>query len=236
MDRAKFVAQELLSLSKGGSPIQKPTVLKGLLEDTARLAFTGSNLNWTLECPEDLWAVNIDSGQMNRAFLNILFNAQEASPTASTVRMVARNFEGIPPGLANGKYVVLDFIDQGIGIPPEVLPRIFDPYLYHKGDRFRPGHDRHLQHGKAPRRVHRGRIGGRERAPQVTIYIPAASADKVEPLPQQLKAVTGSGRILIMDDEDFILDVTGEVLQELGYEVDVAVGRARGIEESTRRP
>ncbi len=225
MDRAKFVAQELLSLSKGGSPIQKPTVVKGLLEDTARLAFTGSNLNWILECPEDLWAANIDSGQMNRAFLNILFNAQEASPTASTVRMVARNFEGVPPGLAKGRYVVLDFIDQGVGIPPEVLPRIFDPYFTTK----ETGSGLGMTVTYSTVKRHGGSIEVASevgKGTQVTIYIPAV-IDKVEPQPQHLKAINGSGRILIMDDEQFILDVTGEVLQELGYEVDVA---ADGLE------
>jgi signal transduction histidine kinase len=79
MDRAKFVAQGLLSLAKGGAPIQKPTNLRELLDDTSRLAFTGSSITWSLDCPDDIWAVNIDQGQMNRAFLNILFNAQEAS-------------------------------------------------------------------------------------------------------------------------------------------------------------
>ena len=202
MDRAKFVAQELLSLSKGGSPIQKPAMLKGLLEDTARLAFTGSNLNWTLECPKDLWTVNIDSGQMNRAFLNILFNAQEASPTASKVSIIARNFEGVPPGLAIGRYVVLEFIDQGSGIPAEVLPRIFDPYFTTK----ETGSGLGMTVTYSTVKRHGGVINVSSdvgKGTKVTVYLPAVQST-VEPQPERLKAVTGSGRILIMDDEEFI--------------------------------
>ena len=220
MDRAKFVAQELLSLSKGGSPIQKPTKLKVLLEDTARLAFTGSNLNWSLDCPADLWTVNIDSGQMNRAFLNILFNAQEASPPASKVRIVASNFEGVPPGLAKGQYVVLEFIDQGAGIPPEVMPRIFDPYFTTK----ETGSGLGMTVTYSTVKRHGGVIDVRSdvgKGTKVAIYLPAVQSS-VEPQPAQLKAVTGSGRILIMDDEEFILEVTGEVLRELGYDVEVS--------------
>jgi len=112
MNRGKFVAQELLSLSKGGAPIQKPTMLRELVEDTAKLAFTGSSMRWTMECPDDLWAVNIDAGQMNRAFLNILFNAQEASTSTGMVKIIARNIKGAPPGISEGKYVVLDFVDN----------------------------------------------------------------------------------------------------------------------------
>ncbi len=220
MDRAKFVAQELLSLSKGGSPIQKPTMLKVMLEDTARLAFTGSNLNWTLECPDDLWTVNIDSGQMNRAFLNILFNAQEASPAASKVRIIASNFEGVPPGLAKGRYVVLVFIDQRAGIPPEVLPRIFDPYFTTK----ETGSGLGMTVTYSTVKRHGGVIDVTSdvgKGTKVTIFLPAVQSN-VEPRPAQPKAVTGSGRILIMDDEEFILEVTGEVLRELGYEVEVS--------------
>ena len=221
MDRAKFVAQELLSLSKGGSPIQKPTLLKGLLEETARLAFTGSDMNWTLECPDDLWAVNIDSGQMNRAFMNILFNAKEASPSASKVKIIARNLEGTPPGLANSKYVVLDFIDQGVGIPPEVMPRIFDPYFTTK----ETGSGMGMTVTYSTVKRHGGVIDVSSemgKGTKITIFIPAVLVN-VEPPPLPLQAVTGSGRILIMDDEEFILDVTVEVLHELGYDVEVSM-------------
>jgi CheY-like chemotaxis protein len=57
---------------------------------------------------------------------------------------------------------------------------------------------------------------------KVAIHIPAVMS-KVEPQPAPLKAETGAGRILIMDDKEFILDVTGDVLRELGYDVEVSI-------------
>ncbi len=220
MDRAKFVAQELLSLSKGGAPIQKPTTLRGLLEDTARLAFTGSSITWSLDCPDDIWPVNIDQGQMNRAFLNILFNAQEASREKGSVEIVVRNVLSRPGPDTEGRYVNVDFIDHGEGIPPDVLPRIFDPYFTTKATGTGLGMTvtfttikRHGGTIEVTSEVNKGT--------KVSVYLPATDGEVTE-VPRADKPVTGTGRVLIMDDEEFILQVTSDILQSLGYEVDVA--------------
>lgn len=220
MDRAKFVAQELLSLSKGGAPIQKPTTLRGLLEDTARLAFTGSSITWSLDCPDDIWPVNIDQGQMNRAFLNILFNAQEASREKGSVEIVVRNVFSRPGPDTEGRYVNVNFIDHGEGIPPDVLPRIFDPYYTTKATGTGLGMTvtfttikRHGGTIEVTSEVNKGT--------KVSVYLPATEGEVTES-PRTDKPVTGTGRVLIMDDEEFILQVTTDILESLGYEVDVA--------------
>ncbi len=218
MDRGKFVAQELLALSKGGAPIKKPAKIKDMVEDTAKLAFSGSKMRWNLNCPDDIWPVNIDSGQMNRVFLNIYFNAQEANTSGGTMDIVICNYQGAPPGRSEGNFVVLEFIDDGSGIPPEVLPKIFDPYFTTKERGTGLGMpiiystvDRHGGVVEVSSEVGNGT--------KVTIYIPAAE-EGVEYYPLPEKTVSGYGRILIMDDEEAILEITGEVLHELGYEVD----------------
>jgi len=220
MDRAKFVAQELLSLSKGGAPIQKPTTLRGLLEDTARLAFTGSSITWSLDCPDDIWPVNIDQGQMNRAFLNILFNAQEASREKGSVEIVVRNVLSRPGPDTEGRYVNVDFIDHGEGIPPDVLPRIFDPYFTTKAT----GTGLGMTVTFTTIKRHGGTIevtSEVDKGTKVSVYLPATDGEVTE-VPRADKPVTGTGRVLIMDDEEFILQVTSDILQSLGYEVDVA--------------
>lgn len=220
MDRAKFVAQGLLSLAKGGAPIQKPTNLRELLDDTSRLAFTGSSITWSLDCPDDIWAVNIDQGQMNRAFLNILFNAQEASRERGSVEIVVRNVHSRPGPGSDGKYVKVEFIDHGVGIPPEVLPRIFDPYFTTKPTGTGLGMTvtfttikRHGGTIEVESEVNKGT--------RISVYLPATDT-KVENEHHLDEPMTGRGRILIMDDEDFILQVSSDILEGLGYRVDTA--------------
>jgi PAS domain S-box-containing protein len=229
MDRAKFVAQGLLSLSKGGAPILKPTKLKRLLEDTARLAFTGSRLNWTLECPDDLWTVNVDINQMNRAFMNILLNAQEASTSAGTINITARNSSGAWRGRPAGKFVVIEFLDHGSGIPEDVLPRIFDPYYTTKSSGTGLGmtvtYSTVTRHGGD---IQISSVVGK--GTKVTIRIPATEENAASE-PEALKVERGSGRILVMDDERIILEITSEVLTELGYSVEVAVDGKEALEK-----
>jgi two-component system, cell cycle sensor histidine kinase and response regulator CckA len=228
MDRAKFVAQGLLSLSKGGAPILRPTKLKGLLEDTARLAFTGSRMKWTLEFPDDLWTVNIDINQMNRAFMNILLNAQEASASAGTINIAARNSDD-PRGRPAGKYVVIDFIDHGSGIPDDVLPKIFDPYFSTKST----GTGLGMTVTYSTIKRHGGDIqisSAVGRGTKVTVRIPATEEQPAADA-EALKVERGSGRILVMDDERIILDITSEVLAELGYSVEVAKDGKEALEK-----
>lgn len=220
MDRAKFVAQELLSLSKGGAPIQKPTTLRGLLEDTARLAFTGSSITWSLDCPNDIWPVNIDQGQMNRAFLNILFNAQEASHEKGSVEIVVRNVFSRPGPDTEGRYVNVDFIDHGEGIPSDVLPRIFDPYYTTKAT----GTGLGMTVTFTTIKRHGGTIevtSEVKKGTKVSVYLPATD-EPIRDAPRSDRPVSGTGKVLIMDDEEFILQVTMDILQSLGYETEVA--------------
>ncbi len=220
MDRAKFVAQELLSLSKGGAPIQRPTTLRALLEDTARLAFTGSSITWSLDCPPDIWPVNIDQGQINRAFLNILFNAQEASREGSSVEIMVRNVRSRPGPDPDGRYVNVDFIDHGAGIPADVLPRIFDPYYTTKvtgtGLGMTVTFTTIKRHGGSIEVT--SEIG---KGTKVSVFLPATD-EKVVETPRSDKPISGTGRVLIMDDEEFILQVTTDILQNLGYEAEAA--------------
>ena len=220
MDRAKFVAQGLLSLSKGGAPIQKPTTLRDLLEDTARLAFTGSSVTWSLDCPPDIWAVNIDQGQMNRAFLNILFNAQEASRERGSVDIVVRNVHSRPGPGSEGRFVRVDFIDHGTGIPADVLPRIFDPYYTTKAT----GTGLGMTVTFTTIKRHGGTIEVEsevDKGTKMSVYLPATDT-MAEDQQHADGPIAGQGRILVMDDEDFILQVTSDILEGLGYHVDTA--------------
>ncbi|MBI1865198.1 MAG: hybrid sensor histidine kinase/response regulator, partial [Nitrospirae bacterium] len=95
-------------------------------------ALRGSGAKAEIDPGNDLWAVEADEGQVSQVIQNAVINADQAMPNGGTVRVRASNAligDGTGLPLDPGRYVRLCVFDEGIGIPPEHLPRIFDPYF-----------------------------------------------------------------------------------------------------------
>ena len=130
--QGQSLARQLLTFAKGGAPIKKPQDLKGIIQEAARLALSGSQARVEFSLPEHLWEVEVDRGQIHQVFSNLLINADQAMPTGGLIRIQAENLaesEAIRRSLPPGKYVAVTLADQGLGIAPEHLERIFDPYF-----------------------------------------------------------------------------------------------------------
>ncbi len=146
-------------------------------------------------------------------------------PDGGKVEVSAVNLE-LPAGsiasLSAGQYVKISIRDLGVGIRPENLPRIFDPYFSTRK------HARGLGLASAYSvvRKHDGQILVDSRVGHGSafhIYLPASF--KPEPAPStdaDSKRLRGHGRILVMDDEADILTLVREMLRMLGYEVETA--------------
>ncbi|MBI4978464.1 MAG: PAS domain S-box protein [Spirochaetes bacterium] len=221
MDRARGLTQQLLTFSKGGAPIQKVTSLIPFIQETAQFAVSGSNVLCRCDIPDDLWQCDIDKNQVAQVIDNIVINAQQAMPGGGTIEIQARN---IPHGrtehslLTDGNYVRISVKDNGIGIPKEILPRIFDPFYTTKST----GHGLGLATCYSIIKRHSGAIDIESepgKGSTFHIYLPAVT-DTVSTAPQErTTAAKGSGTILIMDDEDVVLDTLGNMLEALGYTV-----------------
>jgi PAS domain S-box-containing protein len=131
-DHAKELTSRLITFSRGGEPLRKISSIAPLLKDIAQLSLSGSNVSYTFSLPDDLWSVEIDAVQIRQSLHNIIMNAREAMPEGGIITIIAENTmvnqsDNLP--LKEGLYVKLSIKDNGKGISPENLGKIFDPYF-----------------------------------------------------------------------------------------------------------
>jgi PAS domain S-box-containing protein len=229
--RAKDLTHQLLTFSKGGAPVKKTASIAEVIQESARFALRGSKVQCDFIIPNDLRPVEIDEGQMSQVVNNLIINADQAMPGGGMIRVECRNVivrEAAALPLKEGNHVKISFEDHGIGIAPEHLSRIFDPYFTTK----ETGSGLGLATTYSIIKRHDGAITV-ESTPGVGttfhIYLPASEARN---LPKKVKVETsfaGVGKILVMDDEKIVREVVAEILKNLGYEVEVAKDGAEVI-------
>jgi len=231
--QAQTLARQLLTFAKGGAPIKELVSLAKKVTETGFFASRGSNVKCEFDFPADLWGVQADPGQISQVFQNLIINAIQAMPTGGTIRVQGENV-AVRPGsvlpLDPGNYVKTSIQDQGIGIPAEHLPRIFDPYFSTK----QKGSGLGLATAYSIVKNHQGHIAVESKLGAGTnmhVYLPATSQGTIEPLPEKSKVVTGQGKILVMDDEEIVRQTLSKLLGYLGYEVTFARDGNEAIEQ-----
>ncbi|HOO72100.1 MAG TPA: PAS domain S-box protein [Spirochaetota bacterium] len=228
--RARELTTQLLTFSKGGAPIKKLTSLNSLLSDTANFVLSGSNVKAELSLPEDLWNAEIDETQISQVVHNIILNARQAMPEGGYLSITADNVHVGPTAkipLHEGKYIKIAISDQGIGIPEENIQKIFDPYFTTKT----LGSGLGLTITYSIIKKHDGHISvesGPGEGTMFTIYLPASEKKYTDIRNKQVAGEVKGGRLLLMDDDEAVLDVTEKMLVKLGFEV----SRARTGEEA----
>jgi PAS domain S-box-containing protein len=223
--RTKELAQQLLTFSRGGLPVKKTIHITKLIKDTARFTTRGTNIICKFNFADDLFAVDVDEGQIMQMINNIIINAIQAMPRGGIINIDARNSvvdadRYLP--LSPGKYVTISVKDNGVGIPKEHIDNIFDPYFSTK----QRGTGLGLTISYSIIKKHNGHISVESRLNQgaaFIIYLPA-SEKKVVPTGKKLKdkQFKGKGKILVMDDEDLILTLVTKILNNIGYQVETA--------------
>ncbi len=220
INRARALTMQLLTFSKGGSPVQKIMPLLRFVQDTAHFALSGSNVSCEFSFAKDLWQCNVDKNQMGQVIDNILINAQQAMPKGGVVHIVAQNIvfrEKEHPSLTMSDYVKLSITDGGIGIPKEIVPRIFDPFFTTKPT----GHGLGLATCYSIIRRHGGWIEVESEPGNGStfhIYLPAFRDAVVEETTAQI-GHKGNGTIVVMDDEAVIRSAIKKMLETMGYTV-----------------
>jgi PAS domain S-box-containing protein len=234
--RAKDLTQQLLTFSKGGSPIKKTLSIVEILEDSTRFTLTGSPVRCEFDLSDDLYPVDIDEGLIHQVINNIVINAEQAMPQGGIITIRALNFvlkersttSGIL--LEKGKYVKISIEDHGIGIQKEYLDKIFDPYFTTK----QKGSGIGLATTYSIIKKHEGYIAV-DSTPGVGttfyIYLKASKKRADPPVRDMEKPIRGKGKVLVMDDEEILANTTCEILTSLGYDVESAANGKEAVEK-----
>lgn len=211
--RSKSLTQQLLTYSKGGTPHMKIQNLSVMIRDTVEFSLSGSNCSSRLEISEDLMSCLCDSDQIAQCINNIVINGIQAMPSGGQILVRAENDH-----LKGADYVKLSIRDQGEGIPAEEQEKIFDPFYTTKHS----GHGLGLStvnsvilKNKGWVEVHSESGSGTE----FNIYLPAVKAGPESAEKETTSEYSGSGTVLIMDDQDYILDILEQMLLRFGYDV-----------------
>jgi CheY-like chemotaxis protein len=231
--RARDLTMQLLTFAKGGDPVRKAVVLSEIVREAAEFVLHGSKVRCEFEIEADLWPADADKGQIGQVVQNVIINGIQAMPDGGKMRVSLGNAlvaAGAVADLAAGRYLKLCVTDSGVGIKPELLPHIFDPYFTTKAQ----GSGLGLATVYSIVKKHLGRIEVESQPGQGTtfrIWLPAAHgtpAAAVHPseLPMQL-----SGRVLVMDDEEAIRRSAMALLQHVGLEASAVSDGAEALRE-----
>jgi PAS domain S-box-containing protein len=225
---------QLLTFSKGGSPVKKKISLESAIENSVRFALSGSSADYRSNLDEDLWHVEADEGQIGQVIQNLVLNADQAMPMGGTIVIGAKNVQafekGIPHLPEEGKYVEISIKDNGIGIPEEYLPKIFDPYFTTKPK----GSGLGLATCYSIVRNHGGVIHVSSKVGVGTmfyVYLPAVEGGKELEQAPEMSPFVRKGKILVMDDDELIRNVAGDMIRSLGHDVELAECGEEAIEK-----
>jgi len=230
--RARDLTQQLLTFSRGGAPVRKIAAIADIIKESTAFTLSGSRVSCRFRIADDLYPVEVDEGQFSQVINNLIINAEQAMPGGGEIEISCDNVSVGPDDLLpleDGAYVRIAVKDQGEGIPEEVIPRVFDPYFTTK----EAGKGLGLATVYSILKNHDGHISvssQRGAGTTFTIHLPAAVSGVVETPPEESASHFGKGKILVMDDEETIRDVAGEMLSYLGYRVEFARDGAETVE------
>lgn len=224
LNRAKRLTKQLLTFSKGGDPVKEPVNLKELVEEIVRFDLSGSNVKPVFDMADEICIAEIDKGQLQQVVSNLTINANQAMTEGGLLNVSIKRYSNLSSQLSylnKSDYIQITFQDNGIGIDPNVMDRIFEPFFSTK----QTGYGLGLATVFSIVNKHEGYIHVESelgKGSVFTIYIPALT-DFVEQTTHDLQETPDwekqSANILVMDDEEVIRNLLSSSLKRLGFNV-----------------
>ena len=223
--RGENLTRQLLAFSRT-LPLN-PTVIN--LADTVaaiRDVLAGTmhvNIEFLIDVPAATWPVSVDKSELELALVNLAVNARDAMPEGGRIAITALNASlsahDVPNGAA-GDYVALSVADTGCGIPPDLLPRVVEPFFTTKGPDKGTGLGLSQVYGLAHRSGGTVQIASEiGHGTKVTIYLPRGEAPIATPSPEDTSRFMAADprTILVVEDNRDVKNVAVSLLEQLGY-------------------
>jgi PAS domain S-box-containing protein len=221
--RARDLTRQLLTFAKGGDPVKQTSSIGEIITDSANFVLHGSAVICDYNITENLWQVDVDTGQIGQVIQNIIINACHAMPEGGVVEVCCENIRDITKEtllLPLQKYIKITIADSGSGIAEKCIDKIFDPYFSTKKE----GSGLGLAICHSIIRKHGGTISVQSEVNNGTtfiIYLPAScktSQDLSSPK-QIFFEAEHKATIMVMDDDSMVRDMSKQMLELFGHEV-----------------
>lgn len=234
-NRAAGLVRQLLAFSRQQTLRPQILSLSDVLGDLKILLdrLLGEKVKLRVDHGRDLWLVKADLHQFEQVVINLAVNARDAMPeggalTIHTANVSEREAAQLTwPGLVAADYVLCEVTDTGTGMPPHVMEKIFDPFFSTKEVGKGTGLGLSTVFGIVKQ------SGGyiypeseEGRGTTFRIYLPRQlPEEKAEPVPEVEKApakkkdLTGTGTVLLVEDEEAVRSFAVRALASRGYNV-----------------
>ncbi|MCK5162088.1 MAG: transporter substrate-binding domain-containing protein [Desulfobacula sp.] len=231
---AADLTKQILGFSRGGKFEVKPANMNELVINQSRM-FGRVKKEITIQekYEKNIWAVEIDQGQIKQVLMNLFVNAWQAMPDGGNLYVQTKNTV-IDDGYTKafvvrpGNYVKIIVTDTGIGMDKATSKRIFDPFFTTKKKERGTGLGLASAYGII--KNHGGFINVYSEPDQGTtfnIYLPASLKKVINTPEKSQQVLKGNGTVLLVDDEKIIIDVGLKMLKKLGFK---AIGANSGKE------
>ncbi len=249
-NRAAGMVRQLLAFSRRQTLQPEILELGDVISDTAAALLRkliGETVNLKIRTGRDLWQVKADRTQLDQVIINLAVNAKDAMPDGGKLTIETRNvgeqdtraFRGM--GMVAGDYVEIAVSDTGHGMTPEIMAKIFEPFFSTKEVGKGTGLGLSTVYGIVKQTG--GFIFPESTLGEGTtfrIYLPRyvptaadieAAAARSAPKKERARDLTGSGRVLLVEDEDSVRAFAIRALKRQGYDVIEATSGVEGLEK-----
>jgi two-component system cell cycle sensor histidine kinase/response regulator CckA len=235
---AAELTHQLLAFSRQQVLRPEVTDLNGVVEEALGVLTRtlGENIDVRRDLDPALQQILIDRSQLMQVVYNLAVNARDAMPSGGTLTIQTTNteldetFARAHPGVTAGPHVLLQLGDSGHGMDEETRSRVFDPFFTTKGE----GTGLGLATVYGIVRQSGGYIWLYSEPGLGTIfkiYLPSTTQKASEPRePQPQASLHGTGKILVVEDEEMVRLLVAELLESFGYEVHSASGPKEALQ------
>lgn len=239
--KAAMLTQQLLAFARKqrleGRTINLNSLTEGFTDLVRRTL--GGDISVETQLAPQLWNCRVDPTQMEVALLNVLINARDAMQGRGRVRIDTANEDldsderALQLGLKRGMYVSITISDDGPGIPPEILPRVMDPFFTTKEEGKGTGLGLSMVYGFVKQSGGAVRISsGPQGGTRVAIYFPATQEQVGGSFEYDSRqdAQGGKEHILVVDDRPEVAELAQTMLESLGYRVSMVHTPAEALQ------